>query len=163
MLNEMNISRTSPADQSRKWGIYYVVDPVMKCYFGTRFYHNYRTSIHVIRNQVKRISISLSKNILRALDANSDIPPLTACPRSHRVCRILVMPVHLMLLKVDYSAGHVSILSRNVKLLERRLRKGTIPSKPVLQRPLTFRPRQSRSSRLHSIVVISRRTEIKSS
>ncbi|KAG8219046.1 hypothetical protein J3R82DRAFT_4802 [Butyriboletus roseoflavus] len=58
--------RTSPADQSRKWGIYYVVGLVMKCYF-----------------RVKRIS--LSKNIMRALDANPDIPPLTAYPRSHQV------------------------------------------------------------------------------
>ena len=34
-------------------------------------------------SQVKRIS--LAKNILRALDANHDIPPLSAYPRSHQV------------------------------------------------------------------------------
>lgn len=33
--------------------------------------------------QVKRIS--LSKNILRAIEANPDIPPLTSYPRSHQV------------------------------------------------------------------------------
>ena len=32
-LHEITLSRTSPADQSRKWGIYYVVGLVLKCYF----------------------------------------------------------------------------------------------------------------------------------
>ncbi|KAF9450179.1 hypothetical protein P691DRAFT_726604 [Macrolepiota fuliginosa MF-IS2] len=57
--------RASPPDQSRKWGIYYVVGLILKCYF-----------------RVKRIS--LSKNVLRALQAN-DIPPLSQYPRSHQV------------------------------------------------------------------------------
>jgi hypothetical protein len=57
--------RTSPYAYSRKWGVYYVVGLVLKCYF-----------------RVKRIS--LSKNILRALEAN-DIPPLAEYPRSHQV------------------------------------------------------------------------------
>ena len=46
--------------------MYYVVGLVLKCYF-----------------RIKRIS--LSKNILRALDANTDIPPLSVYPRSHQV------------------------------------------------------------------------------
>ncbi|KAF9534585.1 hypothetical protein CPB83DRAFT_866015 [Crepidotus variabilis] len=58
--------RTSPPEQSRKWGVYYVVGLVLKSYF-----------------RIKRIS--LSKNILRALEANNDIPPLSAYPRSHQV------------------------------------------------------------------------------
>ncbi|KAF6761987.1 hypothetical protein DFP72DRAFT_1061270 [Ephemerocybe angulata] len=58
--------RISPPMESRKWGVYYIVGLVLKCYF-----------------RVKRIS--LSKNILRALDANNDIPPLTSYPRSHQV------------------------------------------------------------------------------
>ncbi|TFK43889.1 hypothetical protein BDQ12DRAFT_675750 [Crucibulum laeve] len=58
--------RISPPNESRKWGVYYVVGLVLKCYF-----------------RVKRIS--LSKNILRALEANNDIPPLSAYPRSHQV------------------------------------------------------------------------------
>ncbi|KDR84093.1 hypothetical protein GALMADRAFT_275300 [Galerina marginata CBS 339.88] len=58
--------RMSPPDQSRKWGVYYVVGLVLKCYF-----------------RVKRIS--LSKNILRALEANNDIPALSLFPRSHQV------------------------------------------------------------------------------
>ncbi|PPQ67594.1 LOW QUALITY PROTEIN: hypothetical protein CVT25_012088 [Psilocybe cyanescens] len=60
------MDRISPPDQSRKWGIYYVVGLVLKCYF-----------------RVKRIS--LSKNILRALQANNDIPALELYPRSHQV------------------------------------------------------------------------------
>ncbi|KAI0797101.1 PCI domain-containing protein [Abortiporus biennis] len=58
--------RQSPYAESRKWGVYYVVGLILKCYF-----------------RVKRIS--LSKNILRAIEANPDIPPLSAYPRSHQV------------------------------------------------------------------------------
>ncbi|KAF8961117.1 hypothetical protein BDZ97DRAFT_1664852 [Flammula alnicola] len=65
--------RTSPPDQSRKWGVYYVVGLVLKSYF--------RASSLILC--VKRIS--LSKSILRALEANNDIPPLSAFPRSHQV------------------------------------------------------------------------------
>ncbi|KAI0698573.1 hypothetical protein BC835DRAFT_1464354 [Cytidiella melzeri] len=60
------MDRQSPYAESRKWGVYYVVGLIMKSYF-----------------RVKRIS--LSKNILRAIDANPDIPPLSAYPRSHQV------------------------------------------------------------------------------
>ncbi|KZT71567.1 hypothetical protein DAEQUDRAFT_809881 [Daedalea quercina L-15889] len=60
------MDRTSPYAESRKWGVYYVVGLILKCYF-----------------RVKRIS--LSKNILRAIEANPDIPPLAAYPRSHQV------------------------------------------------------------------------------
>ncbi|KAH7916232.1 hypothetical protein BJ138DRAFT_1139900 [Hygrophoropsis aurantiaca] len=58
--------RTSSYNDSRRWGIYYVVGLVLKCYF-----------------RVKRIS--LSKNILRALNANPDVPALSLYPRSHQV------------------------------------------------------------------------------
>ncbi|KAI0080873.1 hypothetical protein K474DRAFT_1682360 [Panus rudis PR-1116 ss-1] len=58
--------RASPYAESRRWGIYYVVGLILKCYF-----------------RVKRIS--LSKNILRAIEANPDLPPLSAYPRSHQV------------------------------------------------------------------------------
>ncbi|PCH40986.1 hypothetical protein WOLCODRAFT_70573 [Wolfiporia cocos MD-104 SS10] len=60
------MDRCSPFAESRKWGVYYVVGLILKCYF-----------------RVKRIS--LAKNILRAIDANPDIPPLSAYPRSHQV------------------------------------------------------------------------------
>ncbi|KAH9938096.1 uncharacterized protein B0H18DRAFT_866191 [Fomitopsis serialis] len=58
--------RMSPYAESRKWGVYYVVGLILKCYF-----------------RVKRIS--LAKNILRAINANPDIPSLSAYPRSHQV------------------------------------------------------------------------------
>ncbi|THH28418.1 hypothetical protein EUX98_g5768 [Antrodiella citrinella] len=58
--------RQSPKNESRRWGVYYVVGLILKSYF-----------------RVKRIS--LSKNILRAIDANPDIPPLHLFPRSHQV------------------------------------------------------------------------------
>ncbi|KAJ6460109.1 hypothetical protein C8R47DRAFT_1059009 [Mycena vitilis] len=58
--------RNSPADESRKWGVYYVVGLAMKCYF-----------------KVKRIS--LTKNIIKVLENNADIPALELYPRSHQV------------------------------------------------------------------------------
>ena len=70
--------------ESRKWGVYYVVGLVMKSYF--------RVSIGTLAyilwtgpdaQQVK--TITLSRNILRALEANKDIPPLSSYPRAHQV------------------------------------------------------------------------------
>ncbi|KAF8685612.1 PCI domain [Rhizoctonia solani] len=58
--------RTSSPSESRKWGIYYVVGIVMKCYF-----------------KVNRIA--LSRNIMRAIHANADIPPLEQYPRADQV------------------------------------------------------------------------------
>ncbi|KAF8505867.1 hypothetical protein F5888DRAFT_1604664 [Russula emetica] len=58
--------RTSSYQMSRKWGVYYVVGLVLKSYFRVR-------------------RISLSKNILRALEANRDVPPLHEYPRAHQV------------------------------------------------------------------------------
>ncbi|KAI0032930.1 hypothetical protein K488DRAFT_48729 [Vararia minispora EC-137] len=58
--------RTSPYQLSRKWGVYYVVGLIMKSYFRIR-------------------KISLSKSILRSLDANTDMPALGAYPKSHQV------------------------------------------------------------------------------
>ncbi|PFH50136.1 hypothetical protein AMATHDRAFT_75767 [Amanita thiersii Skay4041] len=81
--------RTSPTDQSRKWGVYYVAGLIMKSYF-----------------KVKRIS--LSKNILRALQANSDIPPLSAFPRSHQVT-------------YRYYIGMISFLNENYANAEQEL------------------------------------------
>ena len=69
---------------SRKWGVYYVVGLVLKSYFRvsqcivTMFFHGVD-----ILPKVRRIS--LSKNILRALEANRDIPPLHEYPRAHQV------------------------------------------------------------------------------
>ncbi|KAF7322058.1 PCI domain-containing protein [Mycena kentingensis (nom. inval.)] len=58
--------RTSPVEESRKWGVYYVASLIMKCYF-----------------KVKKIS--LTRNIIKALENNADIPDLGQYPRSHQV------------------------------------------------------------------------------
>ncbi|KZT42926.1 hypothetical protein SISSUDRAFT_1069109 [Sistotremastrum suecicum HHB10207 ss-3] len=58
--------RSSAPEDSRKWGIYYTVGLVLKSYF-----------------KVQRTS--LSRNVIRALKANNDIPPLTEYPRAHQV------------------------------------------------------------------------------
>ncbi|KAH0840307.1 hypothetical protein J3R83DRAFT_1317 [Lanmaoa asiatica] len=121
--------RTSPADQSRKWGIYYVVGLVMKCYF-----------------RVKRIS--LSKNILRALDANPDIPPLTAYPRSHQVTYRYYLGM-LSFLNEDYAKAEQELTlafynchiqaQRNQEriltcLIPLRILRGHLPSRILLDR-----------------------------
>ncbi|KAG6850189.1 hypothetical protein H0H93_016617 [Arthromyces matolae] len=97
--------RTSPPDQSRKWGIYYVVGLVLKCYF-----------------KVKRIS--LSKNILRALDANTDIPALSLYPRSHQVRSFHLDDVLLAdFVKVTYRyyLGMISFLNEDYAKSEQEL------------------------------------------
>ncbi|KAG9045821.1 COP9 signalosome (CSN) subunit [Tulasnella sp. UAMH 9824] len=53
-------------DESRKWGTYHVVGLIFKCYFSVN-------------------KIALSRNIIRALSANKDIPPLQEFPRSDQV------------------------------------------------------------------------------
>ncbi|KAF8138995.1 hypothetical protein EV363DRAFT_1208984 [Boletus edulis] len=121
--------RTSPPDQSRKWGIYYVVGLIMKCYF-----------------RVKRIS--LSKNILRALDANPDIPPLAAYPRSHQVTYRYYLGM-LSFLNEDYAKAeqeltlafyHCHIQAhRNQEriltcLIPLRILRGHLPSRILLDR-----------------------------
>lgn len=81
--------RSSPYAESRKWGVYYVVGLVLKSYF-----------------RVKRIS--LSKNILRALEANQDVPPLSHYPRSHQVT-------------FRYYIGMLSFLNEDYEKSEREL------------------------------------------
>ncbi|KAG5726026.1 CSN12 like protein [Termitomyces sp. T112] len=121
--------RTSPPDQSRKWGIYYVVGLVLKCYF-----------------RVKRIS--LSKNILRALDANTDIPALSLYPRSHQVTYRYYLGM-LSFLNEDYAKSeqeltlafyncHINAQNNQQRILTYliplRILKGHLPSTELLQR-----------------------------
>ncbi len=57
----------APLEDSRKWGIYYIINLLFKTYF-------------------KLNSVSLSKNIIRALAATrGDMPELSAFPKSHQV------------------------------------------------------------------------------
>ncbi|TFK71997.1 hypothetical protein BDN72DRAFT_836762 [Pluteus cervinus] len=121
--------RTSPPDQSRKWGVYYVVSLVLKCYF-----------------RVKRIS--LSKNLLRAIDANTDIPPLHAYPRSHQVTYRYYIGM-LSFLNEDYAKSEEEFTlafyqcyiaaQRNQQriltyLLPLRILRGHLPADELLQR-----------------------------
>ncbi|KAG8689273.1 COP9 signalosome (CSN) subunit [Ceratobasidium sp. 395] len=81
--------RTSSPSESRKWGIYHVVGVVMKCYF-----------------KVNRIT--LSRNIIRAINANSDIPPLSQYPRADQVT-------------YKYYLGLINFLNENHKSAEEDL------------------------------------------
>ncbi|KAL9063928.1 MAG: hypothetical protein Q9157_008030, partial [Trypethelium eluteriae] len=61
------ISDRASLDESRKWGVYYITNMMFKTYF-------------------KLNSISLSKNILRSLNATaSDLPNFALFPKSHQV------------------------------------------------------------------------------
>ncbi|KAK3329315.1 protein CSN12 [Apodospora peruviana] len=61
------LSDRAPIDESRKWGIYYVINLLFKTYF-------------------KLNSATLSKNVLKALSAGKgDMPPLIAFPKSQQV------------------------------------------------------------------------------
>ncbi|KZT29377.1 hypothetical protein NEOLEDRAFT_1128102 [Neolentinus lepideus HHB14362 ss-1] len=121
--------RTSAVAESRKWGIYYVVGLVLKTYF-----------------RVKRIS--LAKPILRALQANSDIPPLSSYPRSHQVTyRYYVGMLHF--LDEDYAQAeqeltiafyHCHTEAHNNQeriltyLIPLRILRGHLPSKELMER-----------------------------
>ncbi|KAF8632316.1 hypothetical protein AX15_001939 [Amanita polypyramis BW_CC] len=121
--------RTSPPDQSRKWGVYYVAGLIMKCYF-----------------RVKRIS--LSKNILRALEVNTDVPPLSAFPRSHQVTYRYYIGM-ISFLNEDYANAeggltlafyhcHTGSYSNQTRILTYliplRILKGHLPSEELLNR-----------------------------
>ena len=84
------ISDRSPIEESRKWGLYYTTNLLFKTYF-------------------KLNSISLSKNILRALQAShADIPPLESFPKSHVVT-------------FKYYVGVICFLEENYELAEEHL------------------------------------------
>lgn len=73
----------APLEESRKWGIYNIVNLLFKTYF-------------------KLNSISLSKNILRALQASKgDLPELDAFPKSHQVTFKYYVGV-ILFLEEDY-------------------------------------------------------------
>jgi len=121
--------RTSPYQESRKWGVYYVVGLILKSYF-----------------RVKRIS--LSKNILRALDANPDVPPLKEYPRSHQVTYRYYIGM-LSFLSEDFAKSeeeftlafyncHIGAKTNQERILTYliplRILKGVLPSRELLDR-----------------------------
>ncbi|KAI9892144.1 MAG: COP9 signalosome (CSN) subunit [Vezdaea aestivalis] len=84
------LSDRAPLDESRKWGIYYTTNLLFRTYF-------------------KLNSISLCKNILRALAAtNTDLPPLSAFPKSHQVT-------------YKYYLGVIHFLEEDYKTAEKHL------------------------------------------
>ncbi|KAK7033557.1 COP9 signalosome (CSN) subunit [Paramarasmius palmivorus] len=121
--------RTSPPEESRKWGIYYIVGLILKCYFRVR-------------------RISLSKNVLRALDANRDIPDLSVYPKSHQVTFRYYLGM-LRFLNEEYAMAeeeltrafyqcHTRAQANQARiliyLLPLRILKGHLPSEELLQR-----------------------------
>ncbi|KAH9943186.1 COP9 signalosome complex subunit 12 [Epithele typhae] len=123
------MDRQSPVAESRKWGVYYVVGLILKCYF-----------------RVKRIS--LSKNILRAIDANPDIPSLAQYPRSHQVTYRYYIGM-LSFLNEDFAKAEQELTlafynccidaHKNQEriltyLIPLRMFKGHLPSKELLKR-----------------------------
>ncbi|KAH9965830.1 PCI domain-containing protein [Russula dissimulans] len=121
--------RTSSYQMSRKWGVYYVVGLVLKSYFRVR-------------------RISLSKNILRALEANRDIPSLHEYPRAHQVTYRYYLGM-LSFLNEDYTKSEQELTfafyncqleARNNQeriltyLIPLRILRGHLPSADLLSR-----------------------------
>ncbi|CAE6451760.1 unnamed protein product [Rhizoctonia solani] len=100
--------RTSSPSESRKWGIYYVVGIVMKCYF-----------------RVNRIA--LSRNIIRAIHANTDIPPLEQYPRADQVTYkyyvglINFLNENHQVVTYKYYVGLINFLNENHQVAEEDL------------------------------------------
>ena len=83
---------SAPMEDSRKWGLYYTTNLLFKTYF-------------------KLNSISLTRNILRALRASSsDLPPLSHFPTAH-ACTF------------EYYAGVIAFLDENYTQAEEHLTK----------------------------------------
>ncbi|KAJ7034140.1 hypothetical protein C8F04DRAFT_956763 [Mycena alexandri] len=121
--------RNSPAEESRKWGVYYVVGLAMKCYF-----------------KVKRIS--LTKNIIKVLDNNADIPALELYPRSHQVTYRYYLGM-LSFLNEEYAKAeqeltlafyhcHIAAHENQARILAYliplRILRGHLPSEELLHR-----------------------------
>lgn len=67
IYGRLKLCNRAALEESRKWALYYTTNLLFKTYF-------------------KLNSVSLSKNILRALNASkTDMPPLESFPRSHIV------------------------------------------------------------------------------
>ncbi|KAJ9646390.1 COP9 signalosome (CSN) subunit [Coniosporium tulheliwenetii] len=82
------ISDRAPLEESRKWALYYITNLLFKTYFKASHPGNCselpRPANHYYDHQLN--SISLSKNVLRSLQASqADIPPLEAFPKAHQV------------------------------------------------------------------------------
>ncbi|KAL0950086.1 hypothetical protein HGRIS_010087 [Hohenbuehelia grisea] len=120
--------RTSPQAYSRKWGVYYVVSLIFKSYFRVK-------------------TVSLARNILRALNNASDIPSLSLYPKSHQVTyRYYLGMLHFLdedyvkseqELTLAFNACHNEARSNIERiltyLLPLRIFKGQLPSSELLE------------------------------
>ncbi|KAL9128238.1 MAG: hypothetical protein Q9217_003054 [Psora testacea] len=86
------ISDRAPLEESRKWGLYYIINLLFKTYF-------------------KLNSVGLSKNILRAISASkTDMPELEAFPKSHIVTFKYYVGV-IQFLEEDYAHAEENLTS----------------------------------------------------
>ena len=89
LLTLLSIHR-APLEESRKWGLYYTTNLLFKTYF-------------------KLNSVSLSKNILRALSASkTDMPNLNTFPKSHIVTFKYYIGV-IQFLEEDYANAETNL------------------------------------------------------
>ncbi|KAG8533890.1 uncharacterized protein KY384_001631 [Bacidia gigantensis] len=86
------ISDRAPLPESRKWGLYHAANLLFKTYFRLN-------------------SISLCKNILRAISASStDMPPDSQFPKSH-ICTFKYYVGVIQFLSEDYTAAEENLLA----------------------------------------------------
>ncbi|KAF2737117.1 hypothetical protein EJ04DRAFT_461589 [Polyplosphaeria fusca] len=77
--------RNFDPDDTRKWGVYYMANLQFKTFFRLR-------------------NINLSKNIIRSIDAQSDLPPFDDYPKAHRVTYKYYLGV-IAIFQEDYSTA----------------------------------------------------------
>ncbi|KAG8955524.1 COP9 signalosome (CSN) subunit [Tulasnella sp. 419] len=121
------VTDRSGGSDSKRWGIYHVVGLIFKCYFSAN-------------------RIALSRNIIRALKANTDIPPLASYPRNDQVTYRYYTGM-LSFLNEQYSESESDLMFafencyqvplRNVELILNfliplRLLRGQLPSEKLL-------------------------------
>ncbi|CAK1357463.1 Protein CSN12 [Cercospora beticola] len=118
----------NPLEDSRKWALYFIATALFKTHF-------------------KLNHISLSKNILRTLKSQSDMPPLSQFPKSHQVSFMYYCGV-IHFVDEDYAAAEQYLSSaynlcysksaKNVQLIltylipTKLLTSHTLPSSAVL-------------------------------
>ncbi|KAL6706423.1 COP9 signalosome (CSN) subunit [Coniothyrium glycines] len=83
--------RNPDLSQSRKWGVYCIANLQFKTYFKLK-------------------AVSLSKNVVRSIQAQSDLPPFELYPRAHKVTYKYYTGV-LAFLQEDYTKAEESLQS----------------------------------------------------
>ncbi|KAL5119711.1 COP9 signalosome (CSN) subunit [Pleosporales sp. CAS-2024a] len=81
--------RNPDLSESRKWGVYCIANLQFKTYFKLK-------------------AISLSKNVVKSIEAQSDLPPFELYPRAHRVTYTYYTGV-LAFLQEDYAKAEQSL------------------------------------------------------